>query len=76
MTPAIVAFALAAACLAIGRWGRRNAADLVPSSLSAYGQAKQERSLRRGAWSLTAFGLLLAVLGVVSGVDAAMAIGR
>jgi len=76
MTPAIIAFALAAVCLAIGRWGRRNAADLVPTSMSAYGRAKQERSLRRGAWSLTAFGLLLAVLGAVSGFGAAMAIGR
>lgn len=75
MTPAVLAFALAAGSLAIGRWGRRNAAELVSPSVSAYGRAKQERSLRRGAWSLTIFGTFVAVLGVVSGIDAAMALG-
>jgi hypothetical protein len=67
---ALVAFLLATGLIALGRWGRRNAADLVPTSFSPAGRAKKERSLRRGALSLTVLGGLFIVLGLVSGVGA------
>lgn len=35
--------------LAVGRWGYRNAANLVPSSYSEQGQRKRARTLRHGA---------------------------
>ena len=65
MITGVVSFAFAAALLAIGSWGRRNAADLVPATFSAEGRAKQERSLRRGAISITALGAMFALLGVL-----------
>jgi hypothetical protein len=66
MITALASFAFAAALFAIGTWGRRNAADLVPASFSTEGRAKQERSLRRGAISITALGGMFAVLGVMT----------
>ena len=65
MITALGSFVFAGVFVAIGRWGRRNAPDLVPVHLSADGRARKERSLRRGSWSVTAVGALFAVLGVM-----------
>ncbi|WP_131786044.1 hypothetical protein [Protofrankia symbiont of Coriaria ruscifolia] len=65
MTAAILQLVFAAAFFGIGRWGRRHAAELVPTSLSAEGQAKKERSLRRGAWSCQIIAVFFVLLGVV-----------
>lgn len=75
MIVAAVSFACAFACLGIGRWGRHNSADLVPQTLTADSRAKNERSLRRGAWSMTIFGGLFVVSGLIAGVSAAMGVG-
>jgi hypothetical protein len=66
MIAALFGFALAALFLGLGRWGRHNAADLVPTALSAYGRAKRERSLRRGARSCQLLGSLFAVFAVLA----------
>lgn len=71
MITVIGSFAFAGAFLAVGRWGRRNAPDLVPVTLSADARATKERSLRRGARSITVLGWLFAVLGVVASFGAA-----
>lgn len=55
----------AAILLLIGWWGRRNAATLVPPSLSAESRARKERELRRGAFAMVGFGVLV-MLGVVA----------
>ena len=65
MIVSLGSFAFAAALLALGRWGRQNAANLVPASLSAESRAKEQRSLRRGAISVTVLGGLFALLGVL-----------
>jgi hypothetical protein len=68
---ALGAFAFAAAFLAVGRWGRRNATALVPSSFSEHARAREERSLRRGARSVTVLGALFACVGVLAAAGAA-----
>jgi hypothetical protein len=61
MTAAVIGLLFAAALFAIGRWGRRNAAGLVPTALSEAGQRSQERALRRGSVACQlAAGLFLA----------------
>ncbi|WP_250291057.1 hypothetical protein [Frankia sp. CiP1_Cm_nod1] len=64
----LVQLAFAAAFFAIGRWGQRNAAALVPASLSPEGRAKKERSLRRGARSCTIIAIVFVVLAVAGQV--------
>lgn len=71
MITALVSFAFAVAFLSIGRWGRRNAAGLVPVTISPAAQQRKERSLRRGARSVTVLGGLFALLGVLAAVGAA-----
>ncbi|MFJ8816602.1 hypothetical protein [Amycolatopsis thermoflava] len=51
---------------AVGRWGRRNAAGLVPPSLSAAGREKKERGLRTGALSCQIAGVVFVLLGVAA----------
>jgi len=63
---AIVSFVLAGVCFALGRWGARQADQLVPASVSMPRREKDERSLRRGAKSCLVMAGLFAVLGVVS----------
>jgi hypothetical protein len=64
MTDVLVATFVACVLLAMGLWGRRNAAGLVPPSLSTYGQIKRARELRRGATTLIVVSTLL-LIGVV-----------
>lgn len=58
----------AAALVAVGRWGTRNAADLAPSGLDAEDRLHRAQVLRRGVWAcfgaaalfvVTAAGVLL-----------------
>ncbi len=55
--------------LAIARWGRRNAAALVPAHLSASSQAARARSLRRGAFTCAVTGWLFLVFTALALVD-------
>jgi hypothetical protein len=70
VTTALMSFVFAAAFLGIGRWGRRNAADLVPATFSSSTRQRKERSLRRGAWSVTVLGGLFVLLGVLAAFGA------
>jgi hypothetical protein len=65
MTVAVVALVFAAVLFAIGRWGRRNAAGLVPSALSEEGQRSQERALRRGSVACQLAAGLFLVFGLI-----------
>jgi hypothetical protein len=47
-----VVLVLAVVIFLIGLWGRRNATDLVPSSLSPIRQVQKARQFRRGALAL------------------------
>lgn len=60
-----ISYAIAAALIGVGMWGRRNTADLVPPTLSAVGGAKRWRVLRRGTVSAIGGGVLIAVLATV-----------
>jgi hypothetical protein len=57
----LLGLVLAAVLFLIGWWGRRNAAALVPPSLSAESRARKERELRRGAFALIGLGVLVFV---------------
>jgi hypothetical protein len=48
---------------AVGRWGMRSMADLVPPELDAEGQEKKARVMRRGAWIVQIVGMLFFCLG-------------
>jgi hypothetical protein len=52
MIAGIVVLVLAVGIFLIGLWGRRNATDLVPSSLSPIRQVQKARQFRRGALAL------------------------
>lgn len=73
MSVVVIAFGLAWAFLALSRWGRRNAASLVPETFSPERRAKEEKRLRNGARSLLILAVICGVLGLVQG--AAMATG-
>lgn len=51
----------AAIPLGLGWWGRRNAATLVSPVLSSESRQRKERELRRGAFALSALGVLVLV---------------
>ncbi|WP_308259052.1 hypothetical protein [Pseudonocardia sp. H11422] len=52
----------------IGRWGRRNAADLTPSTLPADERHRREGVLRRGGAACQVVGLLFVGAGIVATV--------
>ncbi|RHW28518.1 hypothetical protein D0Z08_01180 [Nocardioides immobilis] len=68
MSAALVSAALAVLMLAVGRWGLRNTASLVPDRVAGSVRDRQERSLRRGAWLCLAMALLFATLAVLATV--------
>lgn len=65
----------AATFLAIGRWGRRNVTELVPATLSPEARTRKERSLRRGSWSVSAIGVLFALLGLIVALESVIDTG-
>ena len=65
MIGALGSMALSLAFIGLGRWGRRSAPTLVPTTYSPERRAKDVRSLRRGATSCLVAGALFAVLGLV-----------
>lgn len=48
---------IAVGLILLGVWGRRNAARLVPTALSPYGQALRFHQYRRGATTLVFVGV-------------------
>ena len=68
MSAALISAALAALMLAIGRWGLRNTASLVPARAEGAIREREERSLRRGARLCIAMALLFASLAVLAAV--------
>jgi ABC-type Fe3+ transport system permease subunit len=76
MTAVIASFVLlvlAVSLFAIGRWGRRNAAGLVPSTLPPEVRQKRERSLLRGALTCQVLALFFVVLALGLLIDEAVA---
>jgi len=69
MIGALGTLALSVAFTSLGRWGRRSAPTLVPTTYSPERRAKDVRSLRRGATSCLVAGGLFAVLGLVLFAD-------
>jgi hypothetical protein len=69
MTGAVISAIVAAAFIGLSRWGLRNVTELVPAHSSPERRAKDERSLRRGARSCFAVGVLFALFAVVLTVD-------
>jgi uncharacterized iron-regulated membrane protein len=67
---ALLSAAVAAAFFGLSRWGRRHADELVPAHYSPERRAREERSLRRGAKSVLAIGILFAVFSLVLAVAA------
>jgi hypothetical protein len=65
MRSAVVSLLFAAVLFAIGRWGRRNAASLVPTALSEAGQRSQELVLRRGSVACQLVGGVFLIFGLV-----------
>ena len=65
MTSAVVSVLFASVLFAIGRWGRRNAAGLVPTALSEAGQRSQELVLRRGSVACQLVGGIFLIFGLV-----------
>lgn len=65
MGAVLLPLAGAAVFLSLSRWGRRNAAELVPATLSAERRQREERKIRRGARSLLLFAVLLTLMAVV-----------
>jgi uncharacterized iron-regulated membrane protein len=63
IAPAVFAL-VAAAFVALSRWGQRNLDQLVPAHYSPERRAKDERSIRRGARSCFAIGILFALFSV------------
>lgn len=72
MISGIVALVLAAVLLVVGRWGRRNAAGLVPSSLSASARQDKERVVRRGGTTCQIVATWFVLLGIAELVMWAM----
>lgn len=69
MIGVLLSLVAGAAFLAIARWGRRNAATLVPAHLTASSQAARARSLRRGAITCTVTGWLFLAFAALALVD-------
>jgi hypothetical protein len=65
----VVALALAAGFISLGRWGRRNLGSLIPADASAQRRRKDTRSLRRGARTCFVVGGIFAIFAVVLGVN-------
>lgn len=57
---------LGAMVFLVGWWGRRHVAALVPPTLPPDEREKRERTLRRGALTCQAVGVLFAVVGAVA----------
>ena len=60
---------LAAALYAVGKWGRDNAAELVPQVYSREGRRHKEKVLRRGAVSCQVFAAMLLAFAVLTLFD-------
>lgn len=60
-----VALVFAAVLFIIGMWGRRNAGNLVLSTLSPSAQRAKHRSIRRGAVACMIGGGVFVVLAIV-----------
>jgi hypothetical protein len=69
MTAAMTSCVFAAAFFALARWGMRNAPRLVPASSTQQRREKDERSLRRGARSCFAVGVLFTLFGLLTALD-------
>lgn len=68
MTPEIPGLAFAVfgiAMVALGRWGRRHAEDLVPAVVPELRRLKDLRTIRRGATSCVVFGAFCLLNAVV-----------
>ncbi|MCW2789625.1 MAG: hypothetical protein JWQ91_1901 [Aeromicrobium sp.] len=69
MTAAALAGVAALGFMALGRWGLRNTASLVTVTASPERRERDERSLRRGARSCVALGVVFACLAVVVAIE-------
>lgn len=65
MSAAVVSAALALLTLAVGRWGLRNAASLVPARPGS-DHDREVRALRRGARLCLAMAVLFTALAVLA----------
>jgi hypothetical protein len=63
---AIVGGLVALTMFALGGWGLRSGADLVPATYPSERREREQRAIRRGARSLVVLGALFAVLAVLS----------
>jgi hypothetical protein len=59
---------LGLALLALGHWGRRRTAALVPADLPAADRVRRVATLRRGALACQAVGVLFLALAALSSV--------
>ena len=59
----IVDLLLGVAMFAVGRWGMKNMADLVPPELDSEAQEKKTRVMRRGAVIVQIVGVVFVVVG-------------
>lgn len=66
MIPVVVALFFAAGIFAFGYWGKQNAAQLVPPSLSKAAREKREHQMRRNAVIMQFSAGFLVLLVVVS----------
>jgi hypothetical protein len=67
----VVPMVLAWAFLSLSRWGRRNAAELVPVTLSPERRLREERRLLRGSRSLLVLSIVCVLLGAAEAVSQA-----
>jgi hypothetical protein len=75
VTGVLASTLVAAAFVSLALWGLRNLDDLVPARSSSDRREKDLRSLRRGARSCFAIGLLFAAWAVVLAVNAVARVG-
>lgn len=64
ISSALTALLFAAVLIAIGVWGRRNADNLVLTTLSPSAQRSRRRSIRRGAVASMVGGGIFVVLAI------------
>lgn len=65
MTSVVGVLLVAAGLIVFGHWGRRNAARLVPTALSPYGQALRFHQYRRNATTCVFVGLFAMVAAIL-----------
>lgn len=69
MIISVVGILLAAALYLVGKWGRDNAAELVPRVYSREGQRHKAKVLRRGGISCQVFAAMLLAFALLTLFD-------